>query len=201
MRERFQEIYATNEWKHGSGEGSLAEHNQGYIRFVESFFREHDIRSIVDLGCGDWQFSRHIDWGDAHYHGLDIVPSVVEANIAQFARPGIQFSLHDGDNSQIPPADLLISKDVLQHWSSAAIHALLPEFSRYRHVLVTNCVNPHGETVNGDIADGGFRYLDLRLEPYNLNAQEVLSYTNQRSLLNRIVGKPRWLKKVLYVQA
>ncbi|MFA5631198.1 MAG: methyltransferase domain-containing protein [Porticoccaceae bacterium] len=201
MRERFQEIYATNEWKHGSGEGSLAEHNQGYIRFVESFFREHDIRSIVDLGCGDWQFSRHIDWQGASYLGMDIVPAVIEANRKHFSRPGVEFMLYDGNIADIPPADLLITKDVLQHWSHTAIHALLPALQQYRHVLVTNCVNPHGPTLNDDIPDGGFRYLDLRLAPFHLPATEVFSFTNRRSFINRLCGRPRWLKKVLHLQA
>jgi len=200
MRERFQEIYATNEWRHGSGEGSLPEHNQGYIRFVEGFIRDHNIRNIVDLGCGDWQFSRYIDWQRAEYVGMDIVPEVIEANRARFRRPGVEFVLYDGNISDIPPADLLITKDVLQHWSHAAIGALLPRFNQYRHVLVTNCVNPHGPTLNEEIPDGGFRYLDLRLAPFHLPATEVFSFTNRRSLLNRLVGKPRWLKKVLHFQ-
>lgn len=199
MRDRFEEIYATNEWEHGSGEGSLPEHNAGYIRFVENFIRTHNIASVVDLGCGDWQFSRNIDWNGAHYHGLDIVPAVIAANIDHFSAPGIEFHLYDGDVRNLPAGELLIVKDVLQHWSNAAIAALVPELGRYRHVLITNCVNPQGDTVNTDIRDGEFRFLDLRLEPFNLAAGEVFSFSNRRSLVNRIWGKPRWLKKVLHL--
>ncbi len=199
MRERFSDIYATNEWEHGSGEGSLPVHTRGYAAFLQDFIRRHDVRSVVALGCGNWQFSRHLDWSGVQYLGLDIVPSVIDANTRAFARPNIQFRLHDGDIANLPAADLLIVKDVLQHWSNAAIQRLLPQLSRYPQALITNCVNPAGDTVNTDIADGDFRYLDLRLEPFQLAATEVYSFTNKRGLFNRLWGRPRWLKKVLLV--
>jgi hypothetical protein len=28
------------------------------------------------VGCGDWSFSRSIDWGMATYVGIDVVPDV-----------------------------------------------------------------------------------------------------------------------------
>ena len=67
MRERFEQIYATGEWGYGSGEGSAAINTGGYVRLLEKFIRDKQIHSVVDLGCGDWQFSRNIDWGAVHY--------------------------------------------------------------------------------------------------------------------------------------
>jgi len=58
MQERFERIYADNEWQYGSGEGSLPIHTKGYIAFIESFVANHEVKSVVDLGCGDWQFGR-----------------------------------------------------------------------------------------------------------------------------------------------
>ena len=197
MRDRFQEIYATNEWLHGSGEGSLPEHNRGYIRFLEKFIRREGIASVVDLGCGDWQFSRLIDWRGVLYDGYDIVPAVIDANRRAHAGDNIRFHLYDGDPAHLPGGDLLVVKDVLQHWSDRAVDNFLPVLDRYRFALITNCVNPHGVTKNRDIPDGGFRYLDLRLEPFNLSVEEVFSFTNRRSLGNRLFGRPRWLKRTL----
>lgn len=57
MSKRFEEIYATNEWGHGSGEGSLPVHTRGYVAFLQAFLAEKNITSVVDMGCGDWQFS------------------------------------------------------------------------------------------------------------------------------------------------
>lgn len=200
MSTRFETIYATNEWGHGSGEGSLPVHTAGYAAFLQSFVAQRKISSIVDMGCGDWQFSKNIDWGSARYHGFDVVPMVIERNSKEYSKPNVQFSLYSGDPSQLPAADLLIVKDVLQHLSTQRVLDFLPNLSRYRFCLLTNCVNPRGTTVNRDIADGDFRYLDLRLPPFNLKATEVYSFTNAMNPLRKLLRRPRWFKRVLLVE-
>jgi SAM-dependent methyltransferase len=200
LQQRFATIYATDEWGQGSGEGSLPVHTRGYAAFIEGFIREIPIRSVLDVGCGDWQFSRFINWGDCSYHGVDVVPAVIEANRKNFAKDNRSFDLYDGDFSQLPEADLLIIKDVLQHLSAPQIQAFLSILPRYPFALITNCINPTGSTDNGDIPDGEFRYLDLTLPPFNLKAEEVYRFSNHQSLLERLFQKPRWTKKVLLHQ-
>ena len=80
MKNEFENIYLNNIWEHGSGEGSLPIHTKGYAHFLENFLTTYNINSVVDMGCGDWQFSRLINWGDAMYQGYDIVQSVIESN-------------------------------------------------------------------------------------------------------------------------
>jgi hypothetical protein len=200
MNTRFEEIYATNEWGHGSGEGSLPIHTAGYSSFLESFVVKRNVSSIVDMGCGDWQFSKNIRWGSAHYHGFDVVPQVIELNIKTYSQENVLFSLYSGDPAELPAADLLIVKDVLQHLSNQRIIDFLPNLNRFRFCLLTNCVNPKGRTDNRDITDGDFRYLDLRLPPFNVNATEVYSFTNAMSPLQRFVRAPRWRKIVLLLE-
>ncbi len=196
----FDEIYRTNAWNDGSGQGSVMKHVRGYARFLERFVRERGVRSVVDMGCGDWQFSRTIDWGGAGYHGFDVVASVIEQNRREHAREGVAFSHYSGDPAELPAADLLIVKDVLQHLSNERVHALLPHVSRYRWALLTNCVDPWGETVNGDTEDGGFRYLDLRRAPFHLDAEEVYVFSKRMFPLRRLVQRPRWRKRVLLAE-
>jgi hypothetical protein len=100
----------------------------------------------------------------------------------------------------LPEAELLIVKDVMQHWSDKAVVAFLPVLARFRYALITNCVNPAGPTINLPIEDGGFRHLDLRLPPFNINAPEVFSFTNYRSPAKRFWEKPRWRKIVLLLE-
>lgn len=199
MRSRFEEIYATDEWGQGSGEGSFPVHTRGYIRFLQRYIKQHNIKSVVDLGCGDWQFSQFIDWSRVEYQGFDLVAPVIEKNRECFGANNIKFHHYDGDFSELPEADLLIAKDVLQHWSNETVLEFLPQLERYPHALITNCVNPTAITDNQNIADGGFRYLDLMRSPFNLEARLVFSFTNHRTLGNRIFGKPRWRKQVLAV--
>ena len=197
MRKRFEKIYENNDWVHGSGEGSLIIHTRRYIDFLQRFFREHQIRSVVDLGCGDWQFSRHIDWNGIRYQGFDLVRSVIATNQSLYTSENISFHLHDGNHDNLPEADLLIVKDVLQHWSAQSIRAFLPTLSKFRMCLITNCINPLGLTENGDIADGDFRPLDLRLPPFNLPADEVFAFSQQRPFWLAPFKSPDWTKRVL----
>ena len=201
MKERFEQIYATNEWVKGSGEGSFPINNRGYIAFLEGFLREHAIESVVDLGCGDWQFSKDIDWGHSHYHGFDIVASVIVGNRKRYSSETVRFSAYSGDFNELPGGDLLIAKDVLQHWSDETIERFLPHLRRYRYALITNCVNPEGETVNVDIQDGDARYLDLRLPPFSIAATEVYSFRQHRGLLKTLLQRPQWLKRTLLIEA
>ena len=201
MRDRFTHIYATNEWGGGSGEGSAPEHTRGYVRFLQRFLRSHDVSRCVDLGCGDWQSSRFVDWVGIDYQGLDIVPSVVHELKVQYSRPGIRFDLFGTRWSELPVADLLIVKDVFQHWSNETISAFLPTLDRYRFCLITNCVDPRSTlTTNTDCPDGGFRYLDISLEPFCVEAETVYTFTNRRSFVQRLYTPPKWRKKVLLIR-
>lgn len=201
MSNRFEQIYARNEWGHGSGEGSLPEYNRGYVHLLESFLVRSGVKSVVEMGCGDWQFSKDIQWGAAVYRGFDVVPAVVAYNEQHYGREGVSFGLYSGDPAELPAADLLIVKDVLQHLKDQTVHQAVLQFPRFRQVLVTNCVNPRGPTVHRDIEDGDFRYLDLRLPPFELTATEVFSFYPRGSLKERLLNRPRWLKKVLLVDA
>ena len=58
MKERFEQIYESDEWGYGSGEGSLPVYTHGYMRVLQLFMKNHGVRRVVDLGCGDWKFSR-----------------------------------------------------------------------------------------------------------------------------------------------
>jgi SAM-dependent methyltransferase len=199
MREAFEEIHARDAWAGGgSGEGSRLAHNRGYVAFLQAFLARRRIASVVDLGCGDWQFSRTLDWRGIEYKGFDLVAPLIERNRRLFARPGLSFDLFDGDFAGLPAAGLLIAKDVLQHWSLGSIAAFLPHLSRFGCSLITNCVDPAGATANGDIPDGAFRPLDLRLPPFSLAAVEVYRFSNHRPWW-RPFQRPAWTKSVLLI--
>ena len=200
LKERFEEIYAKNEWTHGSGIGSLPANTREYVALLEKFLVERNIRSVVDMGCGDWQFSKKIHWGSARYRGFDVVAPVIKRNRRKHAADGISFHLYSGNPADLPAADLLIVKDVLQHLSNKNVRAFLPHLSRFKYALITNCYNPKGPTENNDIKDGDFRYLDLRLPPFNLKAEEICDYTHKINLEKNPDAKPWWRKRVLLVE-
>jgi len=121
----FDKIYEGNFWGFGSGHGSLPAVTRGYRDFIEKFLQANKIRSVVDYGCGDWQFSRLIDWKGAHYTGLDIAKKVIESNNQKYASGDVEFLAIEPSDNEIPSADLLITKDVLQHLTRNEIERFL----------------------------------------------------------------------------
>src|SRR4051794_8719682 len=119
-RAAFTEIYRHDHWEAGSGIGSMVEHVRPYITFITDFMRTNDIRSVVDVGCGDWQFSSTMDWSGISYCGFDLVEPLIAANRERFARDNIRFELFDGA-TDLPPADLALCKDVMQHLPNAEV--------------------------------------------------------------------------------
>jgi SAM-dependent methyltransferase len=188
MKESFSALYARDDWEGGSGRGSTLENTVEYRDLIERFLRTHDIKRVVDIGCGDWQFSRLINWGNVEYLGIDTVPAVIEANRQRYGHLH-RFECLDVTSDALPPGDLVIVKDVLQHWPNAAIRAFLPRLEQYRFAVVTNNAD-QGPLLNSDIAMTGFRPLDLRAAPFFFEAEELLRYRTDEAapgILNKLV--------------
>lgn len=177
----FDTIYKRGVWGGGSGAGSSPQQARFYMGFLQSFLDNNPIRSIVDIGCGDWQFSQFINWGDRQYTGIDVVASVIAENQQRFARPNVQF-VHANpldDRFEIS-GDLLLMKDVQQHLSNTNVLKLLRLATRFRFCLFTNAY----ASTNDDCENGDTRPLDLRAEPFNLsNAALIFRFAEKATVL------------------
>lgn len=182
-RAAFQAIYAQGSWgtdssgRGTSGLGSTLEFTKIYRVFLQDFLARNAIRSVVDAGCGDWEFSQAMDWTGIDYLGLDTVPSVIADNERRFGSPKVRFAVADIVRDPMPPADLLVVKDVLQHLSHADIARFLAQLPRYRHVLIVNDVHPDSLTAEPqDIQTGGYRPLDSTRLPHSMPGTKVLAW-------------------------
>jgi SAM-dependent methyltransferase len=177
MENKFSEIYKKNEWGYGSGVGSLPLNNIDYIKYMRMFIERNNIRSVVDFGCGDWQFSQFVGWETVTYTGFDIVESVVAQNQAAFARGNVSFRVFTSE-TELPKADLFICKDVFQHMSNGSIEKYLRAFKeRSRFLLITNDDWPAEHLINTEIEEGGWRPVRLDRKPFSEVAPVVLSWT------------------------
>lgn len=178
----FDMIYRNSLWGIGSGPGSRPASTQRYRGVLERLLASHNIGSVLDVGCGDWSFSQLIDWGSACYHGIDIVPGLIAENDRRFAMPGITFECVDVlTDFSWPAADLLLCKDVLQHWpNSRVLDFCATVLPRYPFGMLTNDIASPTRTVedlNADTPMGGWRPLDLEAAPFHLGPQWRLDYT------------------------
>jgi SAM-dependent methyltransferase len=205
----FDKIYENSYWGNGSGGGSSPEATQPYKVFLEDFIRHSKIQSIVDLGCGDWQFSKFLDFGSATYVGTDASKNVIINNQQLFARSGVSFVDLPKDYNELPSADLLVCKDVLMHLNTKEVQDILAILPNYKYALITNdvpCVSIFGEifltlrrpfspVVNREIKSGDYRTLDPTQHPFNLKLKKVFEWKGS----NLILGKECDWKKRTYL--
>src|SRR5258705_4817522 len=166
-QEVFADIYRRAIWGRNnqgeghSGTGSTLQATLTYRTFLQKFLKDHDVHSVVDAGCGDWEFSQALDWSGIDYKGFDVVESAIAQNKLRFAKANIQFFAGNIVELNLPPADLLICKHVLQHLPTKDVQKFLTQLPKFKHALLTNSV--HADTMsaaNVDIAVGGFIAVD-----------------------------------------
>jgi SAM-dependent methyltransferase len=179
----FDDIYRNRVWGTDargagtSGFGSTMAFTTVYRAFLQDFLAKNRIRSVVDAGCGDWQFSRSIDWTGIDYAGCDIVESVVREDQERYGAANVRFFRCDMVTTDLPAADLLIVKDVLQHLSFRDIQQFLKQLPKYKHVLIINDVDPVSfTTVNRDVETGGYRPLDMTHPPFDMQMNKLLAW-------------------------
>lgn len=170
---RFATIYRTGVWQCGdsaapsSGLGSTLEVTEPLRHALPGLVRELDVRTLLDIGCGDYTWMRDVELG-CDYVGIDIVESVIEANHAAFSGPSRTFLLTDAvEGLGELRADLVLCREVLFHLSFADARALL------RNALATGCTHllltsDDATVFNSDIESGDFRVVNLRQRPFSL---------------------------------
>ena len=178
MKEVFEDIYQNRRWYKGSGSGSLPENTQEYRELLQRYIKENEIKSVLDIGCGNWISSCMIDWSDVRYIGVDIVKFLVDISEKRWGTERIRFKYLDATKDKLPDADLVIIKDVFQHWSNGAILSFLPKLKNYKYSLITNSCVEIG--VNCEIKNGDARAIDLSRDPFNLNVRKLLQYVSKR---------------------
>jgi len=188
----FSKIYENKSWIHGSGVGSLVENTIAYRTFLENFIKVNKISTILDYGCGDWQFSHLIPWSDLNvsYTGIDVVPSVIENNSNNYSKNNINFDVMT-EEWKWPNVDLIICKDVLQHLPNNLIKELLDKMLTHsKYILITNDIHNKNKTnLNLDIKIGDYRPLNLREAPWNINAEIKLNWKVRSEIKETILIK------------
>lgn len=184
----FTNIYSNGVWSQGSGSGSHPDNTRSYREFLQDFISTRGVVSVVDFGCGDWQSSQYMDWGGVSYLGVDVVDSLIKENSRKYQTDSVRFERVNSIDDPLPSADLLIVKDVFQHWPNEHIQKFRRHLDRFRFALITNTREsrgvetdrPIGAALNSDIDVGGLRPVNLSLPPFKWEVEEVFSHTSRR---------------------
>lgn len=146
IAETFQKIYRTKAWGDSrepfcSGSGSRGPASEQYCEFVIKFVHDRGIQSIADLGCGDFSVGRNIVAAcGVRYTGVDVVPELIEHHKVTVRDPRVRFQCADITADPLPPAELYLVRQVLQHLSNEEIVKALGNLSNALYVLISEDV-------------------------------------------------------------
>jgi SAM-dependent methyltransferase len=168
-RRAFQMIYRRRGWGCGptvSGTGATLAETEQIRRFLPSIIAELSVRTMLDLGCGDFWWLRTLPL-DIDYIGADIVPELVAVNQKEHGSASRSFVCLDAVSDPLPRVDLIFSRSVLVHLSNRSVKRALANIrasgSKY---LLTTTFDQHA--VNDDIVTGMWRPLNLQAPPFSL---------------------------------
>lgn len=172
LKELFTEYFKTNRWgmkETVSGRGSTIKWTGRVRDWIPVILEKYRIRSILDAGCGDFNWMRLIDLSGVNYYGCDIVDEIVENNIQKYAQDGRTFFVTDiTTDEDLLKVDLIICRTVLFHLTVEHARQALSNFckSGSKYLMVTT----HGSPVKNIDArvEGKWRKLNLQLPPFNL---------------------------------
>jgi hypothetical protein len=180
----FDRIYRRGNWGGDgsvpmSGRGSRGRPAELYINLIADFITHNDIKSVVDIGCGDFVIGSGIldrVPSEVSYIGIDVSAVAIDHNIENNARQNARFVRLDASVDEVPNGQLCLVRQVLQHLSNRQISGILSKLSGFGYVIVTehhplearvfNSDKPH----SGDtrVVDGSGVFLDR--PPFNVTS-------------------------------
>lgn len=184
----FDRIYRENRWGRGSGPGSMPETTHEYRSWLQSYLDQNTGSRVLDIGCGDWSFSRLMDWTRVYYFGIDVVPSVIRDDNHLYRSNRVHFILSDVldlPEQMLCTFDIVIIKDVLQHLSNRTVLQVFDKLLMVPVWLISNGMPYNG--INQNIVDGGYRPIDVSKSPFSLNVTQELVFGDKTAHENRKV--------------
>lgn len=167
---RFERIQRTNLWGAPTSVSGLGSEDRATAAIRETLpglLRRLGARSMLDAPCGDAGWIATIKL-EVDYTGIDIVPSLIEANTARVARREVRgrFLVADITRDSLPACDVILCRDCLVHLSFQNIARAISRFraSGAPFLLVTTF--PEWED-NGDCEDGDWRALNMTKAPFH----------------------------------
>lgn len=174
--EIFTKIYEENQWKNPesrSGSGSTIAATKNLRDALPELLTNLNIKSILDIPCGDFNWMKEVDLSGIDYIGADVVSELIKENVKQFGTNCKEFRVLDLLKDQLPKTDLVICRDCLVHLSfEDAFKALEKICSSGAKYLLTTTFPLHQN--NKGIETGWWYPINLNDEPFPMKEPLLL---------------------------
>jgi hypothetical protein len=190
------EIYEKNRWgcqETRSGPGSTLLRTEKLRSQLPGFFQELKIQSILDCGCGDWNWMRHVDLSGVEYIGAEIVEPLLNNLQQTYTKETIKFQKLNCFKDPPEKTDLWIARDLLNLVPLSSIrlffHRFLESKSSFLAVTSLETYEPYEDVLEGSMMPLNLREPPLRLpDPLTIledgqqwfKPKKLLVYTRQQ---------------------
>ena len=185
----FIDIYDNNGFgslESKSGPGSTLDETQKLRESIKKIIKDKNIKSVVDIPCGDFNWMKEIVFNFENYIGGDIVKKAIDLNNEKYSNSRIKFIEFDILNDEIPTGDLLIVRDVIGHFPIEDGVKILKNIlnSKCKYLLSTTwakkigndwfpCEKNDVHRENEGVDYGRFYPVNLMSNPFNLPNAEI----------------------------
>lgn len=167
----FTEIYKTKgwgkKWFSRSGRGSDIIHTKRIRSELPKLLNQLQIKTMLDIPCGDFYWMKEMDLGCIRYIGADIVVDVISHNNENYSQHNKIFKKLDIRLSELPKVDLILCRDLFQHFSFKDIKESLNNIKKSNSTFFLATSMPL-VTSHRDIETGKGRKINLTYPPFSL---------------------------------
>lgn len=161
MRDVFTSHYQNNYWSNDesvSGHGSTMQATNPIREALPQLLHNLQVKSILDIPCGDFHWLSAVAFDHDIYIGADIVPELVYQNQRDY--PGTEFRVLDITRDPLPKVDLILCRDLLGHLSNNDVKNAIRNIwkSKSKYLLATTFP---GHEYSGNIRTGEWRPINL----------------------------------------
>lgn len=181
----MKQVYDLNLWGENSTEfySGFGSHNpeivNPYVDVVKSFLTSFGKPiTLLDLGCGDFNIGNQLVKHTKKYIAVDIVEELINHNKEKFKADNLEFKCLDIAVDDLPKADCVILRQVLQHLSNTEVQSVVNKLFDFKYVILTEHIPKGNFTPNKDIISGqGIRLkkqsgLDILKAPFSFEVKE-----------------------------
>ncbi len=173
-----------------SGGGSTLEMTENIRKEIVKIIKEKNIKTVVDIPCGDFNWMKEIVFRFERYVGGDIVPDCIKENNDRYSNSRIKFIEHDILQDPIPDGDLLIVRDLIGHYPLSDGKNIIDNIlkSNCKYLLCTTWYNDtnqefNNQYINNDIPQIGKWYpINLMAKPFNFPDPDFIIEENSEVL-------------------
>jgi hypothetical protein len=154
-------------YESSAGGGSSLAATEAVRRRLPKLLEDLEVRSLLDIPCGDFHWMRFLPLPNVTYIGADIVSEVIAGNAAQYTSATRRFEVLNICTSALPHVDAILCRDCLIHLSNKDVLSALDNVKRSGARILITTTYP-SVLRNMDIVSGSWRPLNLQREPVNL---------------------------------